>query len=111
LAIKQDGICICNSEREQLKFIPYHIVANWGIGPALFVVTLCEREGEVSKHYFETKQGRVLQWIIETYCLLQSGKSMAEIDNITINYERKFGSVYTGRTRTATAYNKSKSKK
>jgi hypothetical protein len=111
LALKADGMWVLNGDREQLQFIPYKIIANWGIGPSMFVITICEKEGDITKHYFETKQGRVIQWIMETYCLLQSGKSMSEIDSITIQYERKFGSVYAGRTRTATAFRKSKTLK
>ena len=108
IAVKCDGISILNADKKQLQFIPYHIVANWGIGPSLFVITLCEKEGEIVKYYFETKQGRVIQWIIENYRLLQSGKSMTEIYSITLNYDKKFGSESTGRVRTATTFLKPK---
>jgi hypothetical protein len=40
--------------------------------------------------------------------MLNSGKTMKEIDNITINYEKKFGFEYNGRVRTPTTYSKSK---
>jgi hypothetical protein len=59
----------------------------------MFVITVSEADNIVRKHYFETSQVIMLQWLAECYTGILSGKSMKDMNDIINNYDKRFGSI------------------
>jgi hypothetical protein len=70
------------------------------------VLNVAGSDNNTIKHYFDSTEGKVIQRLVESYSFLIMGKSITEIDNMSTEYSKKFGSIDSGRTRTATTYKK-----
>lgn len=56
IGIKPNGLTIHDSDRNELKFIPYSTIASWGVNNNVFVVVIQKNDVELTKFYFESNQ-------------------------------------------------------
>jgi hypothetical protein len=83
------------------------MIINWGISEKLFVINISKTDGSMGiKYYFEVNQTKIIQSLIESYTNLIAGKSIADVQNITSEYYKRFAGLNTGRTRSGTNYSK-----
>jgi len=66
------------------------VIANWGISATFFVIIVSKSEGQVVKHYFECSNTRIIQALLDSYTNLIAGKTITEVQNITLDYEKRF---------------------
>ena len=62
---------------------------NWGGNCNWLVLTISDKHDNTHKHYFETNEIKTIQWMIEVYTSLISGKSMRDIEYSSFAFEKK----------------------
>ena len=53
IGVKPTGLCICDTDRNELMFINYVHIASWGVNANIFVIVIQKTEYEIKKYYFE----------------------------------------------------------
>lgn len=95
-------------DKEPLKSFKYNTIANWGISATFFVIVVPKRNDVPLKLYFESKQTKVIQHILESYANILAGKNLTDVENINKESEKRFGGLPSGRERSTTSYTRYK---
>jgi len=93
LAIKSNGISVLDLDRNEVEFVGYNIIPSWGVNNDAFVMVTSRIEGELNKHYFETHQTKVIQYMLECYTNLIVDKPISEAASLAAVSLRKFDNI------------------